>query len=273
MKFSIITINYNHAEGLERTIKSVISQTCKDYEYIVIDGGSTDGSKDVILKYQEYISYWVSEPDGGIFPAMNKGTKVAQGDYCIYMNSGDTFYRDDILQKVVELKYIEDILTGDIYYGDHVCPTVDNVTMKTFYQSTLYHQGSFIKTELIKKLGYDENTRGVSDWKFFMQALVFNNATYHRLPFVVANFEAGGFTEKCRDISKQEVEAELKKCLPQRILIDYEDYCFGLSPYKKMMNSVEIIPPLKKIIYFIDVVILKILNIKLRLDWIKKLEL
>ena len=80
MRFCITTINFNHAEGLERTIKSVISQTCKDYEYIVIDEGSTDGSKDVILKYQEHISYWVSEPDGGIYNAINKGIIQANGD-------------------------------------------------------------------------------------------------------------------------------------------------------------------------------------------------
>ena len=72
MKLSIITVNFNDAEGLERTIKSVISQTFHDYEFIIIDGGSTDGSVDVINKYESYIDYWVSEPDGGIYPGMNK---------------------------------------------------------------------------------------------------------------------------------------------------------------------------------------------------------
>ena len=273
MKFSIITINYNNCEGLRHTIESVVNQTCRDFEYIIIDGGSTDGSVDVIKQYANQIDYWVSEPDGGIFAAMNKGTSHAVGDYAIYMNSGDTFFTNDILQKVSVLNYSEDIQTGDIYYGTQFCPTVDNVTMKTFYKSTLYHQGSFIKTELIKELGYDEGTRGVSDWKFFMQALVFNNATYRRLPFVVANFEPGGFTDKCKDISRQEVKQELAKCLPPRIIIDYEDYCYGLTSYKRMMNMVEAIPKLKRIIYCIDIMVLKTLNIKLRLDWIKKLKL
>ena len=80
MSYSIITINYNNKEGLERTIKSVLSQTCQDFEYIIIDGGSTDGSADIIRRYAAHISYWVSEPDGGRYPAMNKGIKHATGD-------------------------------------------------------------------------------------------------------------------------------------------------------------------------------------------------
>ena len=113
MRFSIITINFNHADGLENTIQSVINQTCHDYEFIIIDGGSSDGSVDVIRKYKENINYWVSEPDGGIFPAMNKGTRQAHGDYCIYMNSGDTFYDNNVLEKVKTCNYTEDIQTGD----------------------------------------------------------------------------------------------------------------------------------------------------------------
>ena len=81
MKLSIITVNFNDAEGLERTIKSVISQSFKDYEFIIIDGGSTDGSVDVIKKYEKNIDYWVSEPDGGIYQGMNKGLRQSKGDY------------------------------------------------------------------------------------------------------------------------------------------------------------------------------------------------
>src|SRR5574344_3096999 len=91
MKYSIITINYNNKVGLERTIKSVINQTCKDYEYIIIDGTSTDGSKEVIDKYKQYLNYWVSEPDEGIYYAMNKGTLMSHGDYCNFLNSGDCY--------------------------------------------------------------------------------------------------------------------------------------------------------------------------------------
>lgn len=87
MIISVITINYNNSTGLRKTIQSVIAQTYNNIEYIVIDGGSTDGSKSIIEEYEKDIDFWVSEPDGGIYPAMNKGTSHAHGDYCIYMNS------------------------------------------------------------------------------------------------------------------------------------------------------------------------------------------
>ena len=100
-KYSIITINYNNADGLRRTIESVVSQTFDDYEYVIIDGGSTDGSVDVIKEYENKISYWVSEKDGGIYNAMNKGVKASNGEYLIFMNSGDVFYRDKVLEDIM----------------------------------------------------------------------------------------------------------------------------------------------------------------------------
>ena len=100
MKFSIITVSYNHRDGLLQTIRSVISQTCKDYEFIVIDAGSDDGSVDVIKEYCDHITYWVSERDKGIYNGMNKGIAHANGSYVNFMNSGDVFYDDDTLEKV-----------------------------------------------------------------------------------------------------------------------------------------------------------------------------
>ena len=92
MKLSIITINYNNREGLKRTIESVVNQTFTDFEWILIDGGSTDGSKELIEQYSNRFSYWVSEPDNGIYNAMNKGLRAAKGDYLQFLNSGDRLY-------------------------------------------------------------------------------------------------------------------------------------------------------------------------------------
>ena len=100
MKYSIITINYNNRDGLEKTIQSVINQTCQDFEFIIIDGGSTDGSVDIIKKYNDRINYWVSEPDKGIYNAMNKGILQAHGEYLNFMNSGDCFFDNEVLNKV-----------------------------------------------------------------------------------------------------------------------------------------------------------------------------
>ena len=94
MKLSIITINYNDAKGLRKTFDSIKNQTCHEFEYIVVDGGSSDGSQSVIEEYEQYISKWVSEPDNGIYNAMNKGAKMSTGDYMLFLNSGDNLFSD-----------------------------------------------------------------------------------------------------------------------------------------------------------------------------------
>ena len=121
MKFSIITINLNNKAGLTKTIESVILQTYTDFEYIVIDGDSMDGSKAVIQQYQDKIDYWVSEPDTGIYQAMNKGIKVAQGEFLLFLNSGDCLVSDKILEAVAEsimVPFRADIYSGDLYLNN-----------------------------------------------------------------------------------------------------------------------------------------------------------
>ena len=112
MKFSIITVNYNNKEGLRKTIESVIHQTFRDFEFIVIDGGSTDGSDDVLKEYDAQIDYWVSEPDGGIYQGMNKGIKKATGEYLNFMNSGDCFYASNILGIKFDKFTLDEFLDG-----------------------------------------------------------------------------------------------------------------------------------------------------------------
>lgn len=271
MTISIITINYNNSTGLRKTIQSVIAQTYNNIEYIVIDGGSTDDSKSIIEEYEKDIDFWVSEPDGGIYPAMNKGTSHAHGDYCIYMNSGDTFYSKDVLQKVVDSNPKEDIVCGDLCIGDNIIPNPDEVTMKVFYRSTLYHQATFIRTALIKTYPYDESMRSAADWKFLMHSLIFHNASYRHINIPIAVFEGGGLSDNSSSIGHKEVEEELQRCLPKRILEDYRDYCYGVTPFRQMVNKVEEIPPVRKIIYNTNRILLKVLNMKLHSQWIKDL--
>ena len=114
MRISVITINYNNGVGLRSTIDSVVGQKCNDFEYIVIDGGSTDSSLNVIKEYSHKIDYWVSEPDGGIYNAMNKGVAHAHGDYCVFLNSGDCFYSDVVLNRFMNYDAIEDIVVGKL---------------------------------------------------------------------------------------------------------------------------------------------------------------
>ena len=100
-KISIITVNYNDREGLKKTIESVINQTWQDFEFIIIDGGSTDGSREVIEQYKDKIDYWISEPDKGIYNAMNKGIKAASGEFLLFLNSGDRLIDKNITEKVI----------------------------------------------------------------------------------------------------------------------------------------------------------------------------
>jgi glycosyltransferase involved in cell wall biosynthesis len=164
MKFSIITINFNDCKGLEKTIQSVLSQTFADYEYIVIDGGSTDGSVEVIKKYESHITYWVSEPDGGIYNALNKGLCRATGEYVNCMNSGDIFATPHVLQQIVD----ENVPLGTaLIYGDTVFAEVDGrMTYQVpnpFWQSKEYihgmgicHQSLYVRTDLAQSHPYDE---------------------------------------------------------------------------------------------------------------------
>ena len=166
MKLSIITVNFNDAEGLERTIKSVISQTFRDYEFIIIDGGSTDGSVGVIKQYESRIDYWVSERDGGIYPGMNKGLRQAKGEYVNFMNGGDCYHSVDVLDKIFALETDADIITGA--HSENGLRNVGKggVTMLDLYKWAIDHQASFIRREVAQRHPYDEKYRIVSDWKF-----------------------------------------------------------------------------------------------------------
>ena len=222
MKLSIITVNFNDAEGLERTIKSVISQTFRDYEFIIIDGGSTDGSVDIIKKYESDIDYWVSEPDGGIYSGMNKGLRQAKGDYLNFMNGGDCYHSADVLDTIFALGSDADIITGE--HAENGLRNVgkDGVTMLDLYKWAIDHQASFIKREVALRHPYDEKYRIVSDWKFFIEALVQDNCSFFYTDTIVVDVDMEGISNTNFELDKQEREAVLKELFPERVLKDYQ---------------------------------------------------
>lgn len=222
MKLSIITVNYNDAEGLERTIKSVLSQSFKDFEFIIIDGGSTDESIDVIKKYENYIDYWVSEKDGGIYPAMNKGLRQAKGEYLNFMNGGDCYYSYDVLDKVFSLDSDADIITGK--HAENGLRNVGRggVTMLDLYKWAIDHQASFIRRKVAQRHPYDEKYRIVSDWKFFIEALIFDNCSFYYTDIVVVDVDMKGISNTNFELDKKEREQVLKELFPERILKDYQ---------------------------------------------------
>lgn len=150
MKLSIITVNRNNTEGLRKTIESVVSQTYTDFEYIIIDGASTDGSVDIIKEYADRITYWVSEPDNGIYNAMNKGILKAKGEYLQFLNSGDWLTNNDVLKYVFDLRRDEDVLYGDEFLFYNINKIVrkaypQKLTFYDLFVGSISHEGSFYK--------------------------------------------------------------------------------------------------------------------------------
>lgn len=227
MKLSIITINYNNRDGLRKTIESVVNQTWQEFEYIIIDGGSTDDSVDVIKEYADRIDYWVSEPDKGIYDAMNKGIDQAKGEYCLFMNSADTIYETTTLEGVYPQLDGTDIVSGNLICDKKLSKSPISVDMYMLYVHTLPHQATFIKRKLFDIYPYDTKYKIVSDSKFWIQTLVFGNAGYKHIDYIIADFDVYGISstnEPLRVTEKQQVLAEL---LPPRVLSNYYEIAHG----------------------------------------------
>lgn len=195
-KISVITINYNNAEGLKKTIASVLMQTFQDFEFIVIDGKSTDQSVDVI-KQNQRINYWESEKDNGIYHAQNKGAKKATGEYCLFLNSGDYLADATTLEKVAKE------LTKDIIYGDLLIEDAkgnrkngvssDRLDNYHFMISTLWHPCTFIKRSLFEQYGYyNESFKITGDYEFFIRTILKNGASYRHIPLPITIFDTSG---------------------------------------------------------------------------------
>jgi glycosyltransferase involved in cell wall biosynthesis len=184
---SVITVVYNSVTTLEQTILSVINQTYKNIEYIIIDGGSTDGTVDIIKKYEKHLAYWVSEPDKGIYDAMNKGINKVTGEWINFMNSGDTFYTNDIIQRISEQKVFDckqSIIYGNrILYKDEQLIRQEASIHSLKYYMDIYHQACFVSSFLHKQYLFDTNYKITGDYDFFYK--MNNNKT----PFVKVNID------------------------------------------------------------------------------------
>jgi glycosyltransferase involved in cell wall biosynthesis len=218
---SIITINLNNREGLENTIKSVIAQTIdkEKIEYIVIDGDSTDGSKEVIEKYKDSIDYYISEKDGGIYEAMNKGITVAKGNYILFLNSADILYKPTTISDAI-WKLRGDIVYGSVLDKGKVKVYSDDMTIDTFILGAqngtwgLCHNAAFIKKSLFDNNLYDEDLKCFSDWKHLILAIEKRKATTKRIDDVVTVFDGNGFAQAHRHICNKETVDFLKYYFP-----------------------------------------------------------
>lgn len=199
-KLTVITINYNNHTGLKKTMTSVLSQTNREaFDYVIIDGGSTDGSAELIIRHADALSYYCSERDGGIYNAMNKGVAHSEGEYLLFLNSGDVFDNSHVIESILPNLDGTDIIYGDLLLVGANTETdtsllrfPDRITLQFLLEASLPHPASFIRRELLIRHPYDETLRVVSDWKFFVEVLYGDRCSYRHIAFTVSRFDTSG---------------------------------------------------------------------------------
>lgn len=256
MKLSVITINLNNKRGLEKTVKSVLSQTYTDFEYLVIDGGSTDGSIDVIKDNAQKINYWISEPDKGIYNAMNKAIVKAKGEYCYFLNSGDYLVSDKVFEHIFQGNPQESFICGNFICDKNGKQEINNIyksrdwsfSLYDIYSGFLAHQAFFIKKKMFDKYGlYDERLRIMSDWKLFFEAIGIHNESvlYKDVDISVYDMDGlsshiGGqviYEEKVR-IAKEVLPLDLFEKLDRLYFLEKNGFIVDFIRSKKWINFV-----------------------------------
>lgn len=228
MILSIITINFNNLEGLRKTIDSVLSQTWHDFEWIIIDGGSTDGSKELIediankLTASDYnpLSFWCSESDSGIYNALNKGLSHCRGTYINCMNSGDEFYDNQTLEKLFSTSHNSDIIFGNSFHyskeNAFISHYPESVDLYFLYHSNICHQAMFVKTELLKASPFDEQYRICADYAKWLELMI-QGCSFKYVPNMICRFDMTGMSNTGDHITIEREKIKTKY-IPKYIL-------------------------------------------------------
>jgi len=245
MTVSIITVNRNNREGLRLTLESVLSQTVPPYEFIVVDGASTDGGVEVLQEYSDRLTWWVSEPDAGIYNAMNKGVAHATGEWCLFLNSGDRLCDPSVMERLDTGGAAADIICGNAVLLDNPPrrkTPPESITMRFLYDGSLCHQSALIRTEILRHTGYDESLRIVADRKLFLQALILDGRSYERVDVDIADYDTTGLSSRNPLASRQEWSRVLEATIPERILEDYgkavDGQLYGTTPYEGLFLEI-----------------------------------
>lgn len=210
MKVSVITICLNEAKGIKDTIESVVNQEFRDFEYIVVDGNSTDGTREIIEKFRKNIDVFISEKDEGIYSAMNKGLSYSKGEYIIFLNGGDHFYNYNVLSDVFRNK-----ITKPIFYG--YCETTTSKNTPTLFRApkrltrlhlaktSIPHQATFVKRELFQKYGnFDESYKLAGDYDFLLRLVVKHSIQAQYIPVLCSYFDKNGISSTLHELREVE---------------------------------------------------------------------
>ena len=200
MKISIITVSYNAASTIERTLLSIYNQSYKDYEHIIVDGGSSDGTVDVIRKYEAKIAYWISEPDKGVYDAMNKAVKQAKGDWLLFLNSDDTFYSEDVLNRLAP----QMISSHTIYHGNVMREPIHELyggifSRKRLCEANICHQAIFYPKSVFKKYSYDLAYKLYADWNLNIKCMGDPDFHFQFIDITISNYNVNGLSSSGDD--------------------------------------------------------------------------
>lgn len=286
IRLSIITITYNNLAGLRKTAESVQAQTVTNFEWIIIDGASTDGTKAYLdtIKDNSVIEpantanklqitncklQIISEPDRGIYNAMNKGIRLAQGEYIQILNAGDCLAATDVTERMLSALTEQTAKAGqpiDILYGNML--KVDGkgkligksgyteYSLRQFYSSTLNHDCAYIRRALFDDDHYglyDENLRIVSDWKWYLQAIGLGKVRPVYADIDVTIFDGGGISETNLPLRAQERRRVLEEVLPPAVLWDYDHHAFDMEQMNRLRRH-----HLYPLVYFMERVLFKL---------------
>ena len=264
MKISIVTINYNDANGLRRTLASVAEQSYRDIEHVIVDAASTDESVDVIKEYADKADYpvlWSSKKDKGVYNGMNIGIQRATGDYIQILNSGDMLAESDVTERMVSaLENGAEILYGNMIKKDYVTGRVIEksgkveYSLRQYYRATMNHDCCYIRRDLFEVYGlYDESLRIVSDWKWFLQAIGLGKVKPIYVDIDVTIFDTSGISESNLDLRNKERRQVLEDIMPPAILADYDKYAFGTIQMDRLKRH-----HLYGLVYFVERVLFKL---------------
>lgn len=215
-KFSIVTVTWNNLAGLRATLTSVAAQTYRDFEWIIADGASTDGTVEAATSAEFLDAHFLSAPDEGLYDAMNKGLNQATGDYVIFMNGGDTFADEHVLAEVAALRQFgsADLIYGDAWEidGEHSVfkPAFSHHTIP--YTMFAHHQSIFYRRKAVRDLRYDLSYKIGADWVF--TALILKHSkSVCRLRRAICRFERGGLSQSSNPKVLRQLHVERERAL------------------------------------------------------------
>ena len=272
LRLSIITINYNNAEGLRKTLASVASQTYRDIEHIIVDAASTDSSVDVIRDYESanrssihpLTIVWSSKKDKGIYNGMNIGIQRATGEYCQFLNSGDILAAPDVTERMMAALQMKgdgvELLYGNMVKYDYTNnrtlgkSTEVEYSLRQYYTSTMNHDCCYIRRDLFETYGlYDESLKIVSDWKWFLHTIGLGKVKPIYVDIDVTIFDASGISETNLALRNQERRQVLAELMPPAVLADYDAHAFEMEQMKRLRRW-----KLYPLVYFIERVLFKL---------------